>query len=77
MMCPSCNGYGSSLKEEAEECSQCNGSGWVCDRCGGAARLDFKKHGEVFLCPSCSYGGPEPKSSVVMIDIPAGGKDVQ
>ena len=28
-VCPHCNGYGSSLKEEAETCTQCNGLGLV------------------------------------------------
>ena len=27
--CPNCNGYGSSLKEEAETCSKCGGLGLV------------------------------------------------
>lgn len=27
--CPHCNGYGSSLKEEADKCSVCKGSGLV------------------------------------------------
>lgn len=27
--CPHCNGYGSSLKEEAESCTFCNGTGLV------------------------------------------------
>jgi hypothetical protein len=25
--CPDCNGYGSSLKESADRCSQCGGTG--------------------------------------------------
>jgi len=73
MVCPSCQGYGSSLQEEAEVCSQCKGSGVVCNRCGGAGRIDFLKAHEEFLCPSCSYGGPEPKSSVILVNIPTGG----
>ena len=78
MICPSCRGYGSALHEEAEECSQCKGSGVVCDRCGGAGRIDFLKAHAEFLCPTCSYGGPEPepKSSVIMINIPTGGSHV-
>jgi len=28
-VCPHCNGYGSSLKESAEDCSVCGGSGLV------------------------------------------------
>ena len=27
--CPHCNGYGSSLKEEAERCTFCGGTGLV------------------------------------------------
>ena len=27
--CPHCNGYGSSLKEEADRCTKCGGSGVV------------------------------------------------
>ena len=27
--CPHCHGYGSSLKEEAERCTRCGGSGWA------------------------------------------------
>jgi DnaJ-class molecular chaperone len=27
--CPHCNGYGSSLKEEAETCTRCGGSGLI------------------------------------------------
>ena len=27
--CPHCNGYGSSLKEEADRCTKCNGLGLV------------------------------------------------
>lgn len=27
--CPHCNGYGSSLKEDARTCSRCGGSGLV------------------------------------------------
>jgi DnaJ-class molecular chaperone len=27
--CPHCNGYGSSLKEDAERCTHCGGSGLV------------------------------------------------
>jgi DnaJ-class molecular chaperone len=30
--CPHCNGYGSSLKESADRCSQCGGSGVVVKR---------------------------------------------
>jgi DnaJ-class molecular chaperone len=29
--CPHCNGYGSSLKEDAERCSHCAGTGLVVD----------------------------------------------
>jgi DnaJ-class molecular chaperone len=29
IQCPHCNGYGSSLKEESERCTQCGGSGLV------------------------------------------------
>lgn len=28
-MCPHCNGYGSSLKESADTCTRCGGSGLV------------------------------------------------
>ena len=28
-VCPNCNGYGSSLKEEEDTCTQCNGFGLV------------------------------------------------
>ena len=28
-VCDHCNGYGSSLKEEAERCTKCNGTGLV------------------------------------------------
>lgn len=28
-MCDHCNGYGSSLKEEADRCTKCGGSGLV------------------------------------------------
>ncbi|MDO8208972.1 hypothetical protein [Conexibacter sp. CPCC 206217] len=28
-VCPHCNGYGSSLKEGGDRCSQCGGSGVV------------------------------------------------
>jgi DnaJ-class molecular chaperone len=27
--CPNCNGYGSSLKESSDRCSQCDGTGLV------------------------------------------------
>jgi DnaJ-class molecular chaperone len=27
--CPHCNGYGSSLKEEADRCTRCGGSGVI------------------------------------------------
>lgn len=27
--CPHCNGYGSSLKEEADRCTMCGGSGVI------------------------------------------------
>ena len=27
--CPNCNGYGSSLKESSDRCTQCGGSGLV------------------------------------------------
>jgi len=26
--CPHCHGYGSSLHEQADRCTRCNGSGW-------------------------------------------------
>jgi DnaJ-class molecular chaperone len=29
--CPHCNGYGSSLKEDAERCTRCAGTGLVID----------------------------------------------
>jgi DnaJ-class molecular chaperone len=30
--CPHCNGYGSSLKEDAERCTRCAGTGLVVDQ---------------------------------------------
>jgi DnaJ-class molecular chaperone len=57
MECPHCSGYGSSLKEAADRCTQCGGTGLVlskkleiflasdqpeeCRKCGCGARTDF------------------------------------
>jgi DnaJ-class molecular chaperone len=40
--CPHCNGYGSSLKEEAERCTHCAGTGLVVDE---AAALSAERGG--------------------------------
>jgi DnaJ-class molecular chaperone len=40
--CPHCNGYGSSLKEDAERCTHCGGTGLVVDE---AAALSAESGG--------------------------------
>jgi DnaJ-class molecular chaperone len=40
--CPHCNGCGSSLKEDAERCTHCAGTGLVVDR---AAALSAERGG--------------------------------
>jgi DnaJ-class molecular chaperone len=40
--CPHCNGYGSSLKEDAERCTHCAGTGLVVDE---AAALSAERGG--------------------------------
>jgi hypothetical protein len=51
--CPHCNGYGSSLKEDAERCTHCAGTGLVVDE---AAALSAEHGG------NGSPSGGEPRS---------------
>lgn len=46
--CPHCNGYGSSLKEKAERCTQCDGTGIAIGHTG----LDLTN------CPICKHQRP-------------------
>jgi hypothetical protein len=53
MICPNCNGYGSSMKEEAETCTRCTGSGLVCDKCGNEVEHDVIRAEPHAMCPAC------------------------
>jgi DnaJ-class molecular chaperone len=50
--CPHCNGYGSSLKEDAERCTHCAGTGLVVDE---AAAVSAEPRGDG------SASGGEPR----------------
>lgn len=63
MVCTHCAGYGSSLKESADTCTKCHGSGVVCDGCGVAVPLSFSTLNDPTLCEACK------KKAVQVINI--------
>ena len=84
MICPNCNGYGSSMKEEDETCTTCGGSGLRCDKCSSPVEAFYNRgsHFDMDLCVGCRGEDQEspyfievhadwqpPKKSIVEINI--------
>ena len=57
VVCDHCHGYGSSLKEDADRCTKCEGKGLfvTCDHCGDNFKFSetTKTEGKELLCENC------------------------